>query len=63
MLVAIFMGMTMNGREATLEQRSNQTQWTHQSALFQLFDYGGDLFLKIEHHSGPLLVQLKHSAQ
>src|ERR1017187_2995857 len=32
---------------------------THESALFQLLDYGGDLFLELEHHRGPLLVLLK----
>src|SRR5271167_567363 len=36
---------------------------THQSALFQLLNYGGDLFLELEHHRGPLLVLLKRRAQ
>src|SRR5215472_3253939 len=36
---------------------------THQSALFQFLDYGGDLFLEFEHHRCPLLVLLKSSAQ
>src|ERR1700758_675890 len=37
--------------------------WTYQSALFQLLDYGGDLFLELEHHRGPLLVLLKCGTQ
>ena len=36
---------------------------THQSALFQLLDNGGDFFLEIEHHRRPLLVLLKRGAQ
>ena len=35
----------------------------HQSALFQLLDYGTDFFLKFEDHGGPLLVLLKRRAQ
>ena len=35
----------------------------HQSALFQLLDYGGDLFLEIKYHRGPLLVVLQRRAQ
>src|SRR5262252_8693367 len=35
----------------------------HQSALFQLLDYGTDFFLKFEDHRGTLLVLLKRSAQ
>src|SRR5579864_1814061 len=37
--------------------------WTHQSVLFQLLDYGGDLFLELEHHRGALLMLPKHRAQ
>src|SRR5215467_15952689 len=36
---------------------------THQSALFQFLDYGGNLFLEFEHHRGTLLVLLKRRAQ